>query len=179
MADLAPEEVVAMERGFVDLIAEADAAGKERDRDDLTVVWRLFVLHMAAGVRRGEAAGLRWRSVFLADPGGAYLRVEETFVRAATDTPKSEASRRTIDLGKHLADALFEHRSWSAFDGDDDYVFPNPRTGRPFDANRYSELTRRRSGSCWDRRVRPAFARPPPFVDHERRPRPGRCPRRS
>jgi hypothetical protein len=63
-------------------------------------------------------------------------------VRHAPDTPKSEAGRRTIDLGPRLAAELFEHRGWSAFDGDDEYVFPNPRTGRPFDANRYSTSCR-------------------------------------
>lgn len=126
-----------MEQAFSELVTEAE---NERDRDDLTVVRALFVFHMGAGVRRGEVAGLRWRCVFLADPGGAFFRVEETFVRHATDTPKSDAGRRTIDLGQRLANELFQHRSWSAFDGDDDYVFANPRTGRPFDANRFSKL---------------------------------------
>jgi integrase len=62
--------------------------------------------------------------------------------RRRCDTPKSEAGNRTISLGERLAAELFEHRSWSAFDGDDDLVFPNPRTGRPFDANRYAEILR-------------------------------------
>jgi integrase len=137
---LTPEEVAAVERAFDELIAEEAEADNARDHDDLTVVRRLFLLHLATGVRRGEAAGLRWRSVFLADPEGAFLRVEETWVRHALDTPKSEAGRRTIDLGRRIADELFEHRAWSAFDGEDELVFPNPRTGHPFDANRYSEL---------------------------------------
>lgn len=106
----------------------------------LMVARRLFLRHLGAGLRRGEAAGLRWRAVFLADPGGACFRVEETWVRNATDSPKSEAGRRTIDLGRRLAEELWEHRQWSAFDGDDDYVLPNPRTGHPFDATRYAGL---------------------------------------
>ncbi len=45
----------------------------------------------------------------------------------------------------------------SAFDGDDDLVFPNPRTGRPLDANRYADLFRlalRKAGI--DEYVRPS-----------------------
>ena len=132
-----PNDVAAVERAFAELIVDAET---DRERDDLAVTRRLFVFHMGTGLRRGEAAGLRWRSVFLADPGGAFLRVEEMFVRHATDTPKSDAGRRTVELGVRVADELFEHRAWSRFDGDDELVFPNPRTGRPFDANRYSDL---------------------------------------
>lgn len=137
---LSPSEVVAIERAFDGLITEAE---RGRDRDDLIVVRRLFVLHAATGLRAGEAAGLRWRRVYLADPAGAYLRVEETRSNGWADTPKSEAGKRTLDLGRKLAEELFQHRAWSAFDGDDDLVLPNPRTGRPFDPARLSELMRK------------------------------------
>lgn len=80
-----PAEVAAVERVFDELIDEAEA---DRDRDDRIVTRRLFLAHMATGIRRGEAAGLRWRSLALADPDGPTLRVEETFVRRAADTPK-------------------------------------------------------------------------------------------
>jgi integrase len=136
---LSPLEVRQVEAEFVTLIEEADT---DRDRDDLTVVRRLFVFHMGTALRRGEAAGLRWRSVFLADPNGPILRVEETWVRHRTDTPKSEAGKRTISLGEKIAAELWEHRRWSEYATDEDYVFPNPRTGRPFDASRYGELVR-------------------------------------
>lgn len=136
---LSPVEVQRIEAEFAVLIAEAET---KNDRDDLIVVRRLFLFHMGTGVRRGEAAGLRWRSVFLADPSGPMFRVEETWVRQRIETPKSEAGRRTISLGPKIAAELWEHRAWSEYDGDDNYVFPNPRTGRPFDANRYGELLR-------------------------------------
>lgn len=143
---LSPVEVQRVESAFAALIEEAET---ERDRDDRIVVRRLFLFHMGTGVRRGEAAGLRWEYVLLADPDGPVVRVEETWVRARTETPKSEAGRRTISLGNKIAAELWEHRGWSQYDGDDDYVFPNPRTGHPFDANRYGELLRlalRRAG---------------------------------
>ena len=135
-----PAEVGAVERSFDALIAEA---ATDVDRDDFIVTRRLFLLHMGLGLRRGEAAGLRWRSVLLADPEGPMVRVEEAWVRHRTTTPKSRAGRRTISLGSRLADELWAHRQWSRFSGDDEYVFPNARTGRPLGENRYSDLVKR------------------------------------
>ena len=136
---LSPVEVRRVEAEFATLIAAADG---DRERDDLVVTRRLFIFHMGTALRRGEAAGLRWRSVFLADPSGPLLRVEETWVRSHTETPKSDAGRRTISLGNNIAAELWEHRQWSQYRGHSDYVFPNPRTGHPFDTNRYGELIR-------------------------------------
>jgi integrase len=135
-----PSEIQRIEVAFDQLIKEAET---EHERDDLIVTRRLFLTHLGVAIRRSEAGGLRWRSVHLADPDGPLLRVEETWVRHAVDTPKSEAGRRTISLGERLATELLEHMQWSAYRGDDDLVFPNPRTGNPFDANRYGTLLRR------------------------------------
>jgi integrase len=90
-----------------------------------------FLLFMMAGVRHGEALGLRWRTVLLADPDEPVMRIEETFVRHAIDTPKSQAGNRTIALGSRLAAELFEHRGRSPYKGEDERVFANPRTGTP------------------------------------------------
>ena len=117
----------------------------------------MFVFHIGTGARRSEAAGLRWRSVFLADPDGPVVRIDETWVRSAIDTPKSDAGNRTIILGAKVAQESWEHRAWSNYRGEDEYVFPSPRTGHPFDANRYGELVRKayeRAGI--DGRVRPS-----------------------
>ena len=73
-----------------------------------------------------------------------------------TSRPHVPRARQWVSLA-HRSDELFEHRRWSEFDGDDDYVFPNPRTGHPFDANRYSDLmgkARLRAGI--DGHVRPS-----------------------
>src|SRR5205085_1476872 len=61
---LSPAEVVAVERAFDSLIAEA----KSEER-----AWReqarvIFLVLIGAGLRRGEVQGLRWRAVHLADP---------------------------------------------------------------------------------------------------------------
>jgi integrase len=102
----------------------------------------LFLTHMTTGIRAGEAAGLRWRNVHLADPEGPTVRIEETWVRNGVDTPKSQAGHRTIALGRKLADELWQHRQRTPFAGDDERVFANPRTGRPFDPSRYGEILR-------------------------------------
>jgi integrase len=104
---------------------------------------------MGTGMRWGEAAGLRWRSVFLADPDGPIVTIEETFVRHGTDTPTSEAGYRTIALGEKVAAEFWEHRARAPFTSDDDLVFANPRTGNHFDAGRYGDRFRlavRRAG---------------------------------
>jgi integrase len=91
---------------FAELAEEAE--GEERaSREQARVV---FLTVVSAGLRRGEILGLRWRHVSLADPACATLRVRETWVRGAPDTPKSEKSERTIALGERLAAELFSHR---------------------------------------------------------------------
>lgn len=130
---LKPDEVRRVEEAFRELVDEA--AGEERAwREQARVI---FVVLLGTGLRRGELMGLRWRSVHLADPEGAYLRVEETYVRDAVETPKSEAGERTIALGPRLAEELFQHRRRTAYAGDDDRVFVSPTKGTAFDAARY------------------------------------------
>jgi hypothetical protein len=58
----------------------------------------VFLTVIGAGLRRGELLGLHGRDVALADSEGTALRVRETFVRNAVETPKSEAGERTIAL---------------------------------------------------------------------------------
>ena len=132
-----PAEVGRIERAFDDLIAEAET---DRDRADIRVVRLMFLTMMGTAIRRGELLGLRWRAVFLADPDGPKIRIEETWVRSGVDTPKSAAGQRTIALGKRLAEELTVHLGRSPFSGDDERVFVNPRTGHPFADSRYKAI---------------------------------------
>jgi integrase len=136
---LTPIEVRAVEKAFDELIAEA----KDEERAWCETCRVVFLTVYGAGLRRGEILGLHWRAVRLADPDGATLRVEETFVSGATDTPKSEAGERTIALGPRLADELFQHRARSHYRGDDERVFPSPYRGTPMDPHRYGETFRK------------------------------------
>lgn len=102
----------------------------------------IFLTVAEAGLRRGEIAGLRWRALSLADPEGAYLRISETIVRGAIDTPKSDAGRRTIPISSKLAAELFDQRARSAYEGDDELVFCSPHRGSPLNPKRFAETLR-------------------------------------
>lgn len=136
---LSPQEVAAVDRAFVELAASVEGGEERRWREQARVV---FLTVMYAGLRRGEVMGLRWRDVDLADPDGARLRVRETFVRGASDTPKSEKGERTMALGKRLSEELWQHRRVTAFAGDDDLVFCHPSKGTPLDPKRYAVTLR-------------------------------------
>src|SRR6266508_879465 len=137
---LTPSEVARVVAAFDQIIAEERIDWK---RDDATVARRIFLLVTDTGIRRGELLGLRWKHVHLADPAGPCIEVVETWVHGAVSTPKSEMSNRWIALDPMVADELFEHRAWSAFDGEDELALPNCRTGKPFDVSVYSILFKR------------------------------------
>jgi integrase len=143
---LTPAEVGMVEASFRDLIAEAeDEERKWREQSRV-----IFLLAVDTGVRRGEVAGLHWRSVALADPAGPRIRVEETFTRQRVDTPKSASGFRTIEVSQLVADELFAHR------GDDERVFCSPSRGTPFDFARYGATFRLALGKAEiEGRVRP------------------------
>ncbi|MDX6648160.1 MAG: hypothetical protein QOJ97_111 [Solirubrobacteraceae bacterium] len=76
--------------------------------DRLFALWRLAA---TTGMRRGELAGLAWRSL---DFDGARLSVDQQYVPtrggATFGAPKVARSRRTIALDSVTVDALREHR---------------------------------------------------------------------
>lgn len=102
---LSPVEVGRIERAFLEL--DQKQAWREQAR-------LVFLTVVGAGLRRGEILGLRWRDVELADPAGAILRVRETFVRGAEDTPKSggggEDDRTRAEAGRGALAASPPHR---------------------------------------------------------------------
>jgi integrase len=150
---LTPAELARVETAFREHLVD--------EKDPSEHVWleqarTVFLVVAGLGLRRGELLGLRWRNVFLADPAGPRIRVAETIVRGRADTPKSEASERTLALGPRLASELFEHRARSAYAGDGELVFCHPEKGTVFDHKRYAEtlktaLTKAKIG----RKVRP------------------------
>src|SRR5260370_8302496 len=75
---------------------------------------RLYALfHVVAlrGLRRGEAAGLRWVDLDL-DAGTLTVtgQLQQLGGRLVAGAPKSDAGRRVIALGKTTIAALREHR---------------------------------------------------------------------
>jgi integrase len=96
---------------------------------------RLVQVALGTALRRGELLALRWRDVELLD---RRLTVRESFVRGRFQTPKSRASRRTIELGPRTADVLREQWQASRYQSDDSLVFCHPALGTPLDPSRIS-----------------------------------------
>lgn len=139
-AILTPAEIGRVSNAFLELAEKTD---DERRRKWLLQSRVLFMVSVACGLRRGELLGLRWRHVDFVD---VVLRIEETWVRGAVDTPKSEAGERTIAVSQVIASELFDHRARTAFEGDDELLFCHPETGRPLDDHHYPDLLREALG---------------------------------
>ena len=82
------------------------------------------------GLRRGELLGLTWADVALLD---RRLTVRQAIVRGEVVTPKTRASRRTLELGPVTAAALEEQLAETAYETDGDLVFGHPLLGTPLD----------------------------------------------
>jgi integrase len=94
------------------------------------------VMYLAAamtGMRQGELRGLRWSDV---DWLAGRVRVRRNYVRGEYGTPKSRRSSRSVPLATRLATELEHHYQRSAYQADDDLVFPHPQTGHPLDGSK-------------------------------------------
>jgi integrase len=124
---------------------QADAAD-EAERPWWLLARRLTVLALATAMRRGELLDLRWGDVLLLD---GFLQVRQAFVRNEITTPKSRASRRTIELGPRAIEALQEHWRATSHRSDTDLVFGHPLLGTPADPGKlsgYMRATLKRAG---------------------------------
>jgi integrase len=114
-------------------------------------LYALFHLVALRGLRRGEAAGLRWSDLDL-DAGTLTVseQLQQLGGRLAVAPPKSEAGRRVIALDKTTVAALREHRARQLADGDaagarwaeSGYVFTT-LTGKPIGPDRLTRLFRK------------------------------------
>jgi integrase len=122
---LAMDEVEALLRG----IPDDDRLGLS-DRT-------LYLTAAMTRLRQGELLGLRWRDV---DWAAGRVRVRQNYVRGHWGTPKSRRGSRSVPMAGRVAGELERHYQRSAFQGDDDLVFPHPHTGSVLD---HSDLGRR------------------------------------
>ena len=84
----------------------------------------LYLAAAMCGARQGELVALRWRDV---DWTAAKIRVRRKRYRGEDGRPKSRRGRRSIPLADRLARELELHFQRSAYQADDDLVFPHPR----------------------------------------------------
>jgi Phage integrase family len=97
----------------------------------------IVVAALGTGLRRGELLGLRGGAVDLLE---VKIIVREALVRGKTSTPKSKASRRSIELGPRTRAVLEEQWQRAAYRADDDFVFCHPHLGRPVDASKLANF---------------------------------------
>jgi integrase len=91
----------------------------------------LLATAILSGLRQGELLGLHWRDV---DFDKQLIHVRTQLNRKRRDVPpKTERAVRDVILMPALAQALRQHRTESAFNRPDDYVFTT-RTGTPHHA---------------------------------------------
>jgi integrase len=110
---LKPEEVARIAQAF--------------DDDQARLVFLTLIL---TGVRRSELQALRWRDVDLIE---SVLRIRES---------KTEEGIRSIALSATLADALWQRRRVTAFQGDNELVFCHPKRGSKIDHEWFAGLFR-------------------------------------
>jgi integrase len=119
---------------------------------DSTRIGPLVHLLVLTGMRLGEALGLRWKDVHLEE---AYLEIRQTRkhrVAGLADygAPKTERSRRSIDLAQELVDVLREHRRQQmAFYLENDFVDPNDLVFTTVDRNGVTGMTHDQVGHIW------------------------------
>jgi len=81
----------------------------------------LFMLAIFSGARQGELLGLRWNDV---DWQNSQLHIQRTFNNGRLFTPKTQTSKRKIDLGPTVIKELKKWRL-ACPKNDLDLVFPN------------------------------------------------------
>ncbi len=107
---LKPAEVALVARSFTD--------------EQARVVFLTLVL---CGLRRHELQALRWQDVDLVD---SVLRVADS---------KTEDGVRSIAIPPSLAEALWQHRRGSSYQGDDELVFHHPDRGTIYRAETFAD----------------------------------------
>ena len=110
---LEPQEVARVARAFTNELARV-----------------VFLTLVLTGLRRSELQRLRWRDVDLV---GNVLRVRDS---------KSEDGIRSVALPASLAEALWQHRRRSNFQGDDELVFCHQERGGVYRAEAFSDALR-------------------------------------
>lgn len=131
-----PSEIRYLDLDTIDLLAAHALPGRLYAIDRT-----MFRVAPMTGLRLGELAALRWRDV---DWPASRIRVRRNYVLGEFGTPKSRHATRSVPLADEAAQALEHLFRESEYQGDDDLVFADPRTGKPIDK---SIVTRRMRSS--------------------------------
>ena len=89
----------------------------------------MVIFAQCTGLRISEILGLQWGD-FDFENGTAL--VQRSFVGGRVDAVKTEYSQDHFPLDPLLIELLLKWRAFCAFPQDEDWVFANPRTGKPY-----------------------------------------------
>lgn len=116
------------EAELVAMLAAVDVDAKPLGHTD----WAMFLTAALTGLRQSELLGLQWRDV---DFDARRIRVRRSYVRGYLGRPKSRHSSRSVPMIPQVGAALRRHWARSRFQGPEDLVFGNPRTGEVLNAS--------------------------------------------
>lgn len=104
--------------------------------EEIPAYWRpLFLCLAVTGLRIGELLALRWQDI---DWDSKKVRITHALWRGQLESPKTEASIRTLHLPATLHQALLIHRGRSVFTEPQDFVFCRA-DGAPLDPGHLRE----------------------------------------
>lgn len=132
MSVLTEAEIARLTTAYDELAADAS----EAERPWWQLAKAIVLTALGTAMRRGELIGLRWRFVNLLE---AKIEVREAYVRGRFTTPKSNSSRRVVELGPRTLAVLEEQWRSTAYRGDDDLVFGHPTKGTPLDTSKLAK----------------------------------------
>jgi integrase len=89
----------------------------------------MVIFAQCTGLRISEILGLQWSDFNFED---RTALVQRSYVGGRVDAVKTEYSKDHFPLDPRLAELLLNWRSFSSFPGKEDWVFANPRTGKPY-----------------------------------------------
>lgn len=89
----------------------------------------MIIVAQCLGLRVSEIVALKWSDF---DFENLNLLVQRSIVHGREGAVKTEYSRDTVPLDRQLVSVLYEWRQQAPFQGVNDWLFANPRTGRPY-----------------------------------------------
>jgi integrase len=92
----------------------------------------LYLTAAMTGLRQGELIALRWIDV---DWSASRIRVADSYVRGAFDSPKNHRGR-SVPMADRLAGELERHFQASRWRAENDLVFAHPATGHVLDSSK-------------------------------------------
>ena len=144
-------EVVPVQRNPMELV-EIKGASKRRKKPNILTPEQcsqilsalrepyktMVLVAICTGLRASEILSLKWEDF---DFDNLNMRVSRSVVRGIVDRCKTETSEGELPLDETLAAELLKYRTLSALSVDG-WMFPSPRTGRPYELNCQQKVLR-------------------------------------